>query len=1012
MAPNENGKQRHGSLASGLPQRIADSDPAVKEKIRQKVKSDIFVNPEPLKPMLFFNMSIFSFLLPEHWGFQPADFMNSLYMSLLDLNIMKAFETKGIINWNNTFTKLYPLKTTGDGNCLLHAISLFLWGIEDLDLQMRRVLYQDLFKDNGVKKYKQRWQLRRTAFDETLPSGGLRYDTMNWDDEWKLVIRNSSPEPNPEGQHMLPFHSLEEIHIFIMANILRRPIIVLADTMFRDHRGQSLQPQNVTGIYLPVLSKSKDCCTLPIILGYHGNHFVPLVGKKLLPDEHLEMALPLCTKDIEAFPVHFLLPDEEATKFSLLESYLSQKALPQSGIADTMVGIQVTILGDKQFNESVNIMETYFRLAEKNYRTGSMFTPQKKVETRTESGKAGVKICCMCNKSPADGENDVCKECLVTTCTSFHPSASAPPVSMPIDRFNDMTLEENGGKDPHESVYRGQPLLPSASNFDNNAQQCYSICVDKPCKTPGCQFYCSSKLPGDYCHTCGFNAPMGQQHNPMGQQHSPMGQQHSSIEKCRTTGCSNLANFDRQGLCDLCSETQQYKKPSRPQVVGYDLPSPPLPTASGFPSSYKERSNAPIDPSGLDSLQILQSSTGTKKCLERTCKLTGQEAFQGFCQRCYHKNVDIKKRVESVPQQRILTSTLKQGSMVPMYSAVSSVEVCRTKNCNLFGTKEQNGYCTKCLGDVLMKESNKCKNHWCGGQTFHDGYCKECFEHTPRLGGENLSSNVTCGQAISLPNLCITNGCQGVIVTLGDGKHCHGCHKEKNDTVQPMMKCVYPKCNEMTPRDQPICINCQDILDANKPKDVVATETPAPTTALKLACSICRNSFAGSDGICNICRPYKKNGGNATNEGTRCKSPGCDMFGTAEHDWLCSKCYSNKPAKRESHSAPIKSCMTKDEPYNPRKCVNGCGGWANVQVLNGLCNDCYQLYKTDRPGKGSQTPGKVSQSARIVNDPQGYQAEPRNRNRTDGKCFNPKCTNRGNPKSHGFCNSCSKKLEV
>lgn len=50
---------------------------------------------------------------------------------------------------------------------------------------------------------------------------------QNWEDEWEYLIEMTSPETSG-ARNRLPYNALEEIHIFVLANILRRPIVVLA----------------------------------------------------------------------------------------------------------------------------------------------------------------------------------------------------------------------------------------------------------------------------------------------------------------------------------------------------------------------------------------------------------------------------------------------------------------------------------------------------------------------------------------------------------------------------------------------------------------------------------------------------------------------------------------------------------------------------------------------------------------------------------------------------------------
>ncbi len=41
-----------------------------------------------------------------------------------------------------------------------------------------------------------------------------------------------------ESQEEPVYESLEEFHVFVLAHVLRRPIVVVADTMLRDSGGE------------------------------------------------------------------------------------------------------------------------------------------------------------------------------------------------------------------------------------------------------------------------------------------------------------------------------------------------------------------------------------------------------------------------------------------------------------------------------------------------------------------------------------------------------------------------------------------------------------------------------------------------------------------------------------------------------------------------------------------------------------------------------------------------------
>lgn len=53
----------------------------------------------------------------------------------------------------------------------------------------------------------------------------LPFVFQNWEEEWEKIVDMASPVASSNG---LQFDSLEDIHIFVLSNILRRPIIVIA----------------------------------------------------------------------------------------------------------------------------------------------------------------------------------------------------------------------------------------------------------------------------------------------------------------------------------------------------------------------------------------------------------------------------------------------------------------------------------------------------------------------------------------------------------------------------------------------------------------------------------------------------------------------------------------------------------------------------------------------------------------------------------------------------------------
>jgi hypothetical protein len=91
---------------------------------------------------------------------------------------------------------IVPLVTTGDGNCLLHAISRAMWGVELFFLMLKQELAHELTKH-------EEWYKSTTGYEEA---------------EWKRVVE--------QAESSNAYLSLA--HVLALANVLKRPITVYA----------------------------------------------------------------------------------------------------------------------------------------------------------------------------------------------------------------------------------------------------------------------------------------------------------------------------------------------------------------------------------------------------------------------------------------------------------------------------------------------------------------------------------------------------------------------------------------------------------------------------------------------------------------------------------------------------------------------------------------------------------------------------------------------------------------
>ena len=217
----------------------------------------------------------------------------------------------GHLNWwtkCSTLQRLYPLLTSGDGNCLLHAASLGIWGVHDRWLNLRQDVYHTLSSSVPEKTLKRRWLWYE--WQKNLQEG-LLLNADEWESEWKGVLNMADAKPRsprqplstvPEGSTIqntetsIPltrtksnswqphYESLEEIHICSLAHVLRRPIIVVADNWVYDFQGKPMSPIPFAGVYLPVECKPSECCRIPLVLAYSSSHFSPVVSTESSSD--------------------------------------------------------------------------------------------------------------------------------------------------------------------------------------------------------------------------------------------------------------------------------------------------------------------------------------------------------------------------------------------------------------------------------------------------------------------------------------------------------------------------------------------------------------------------------------------------------------------------------------------------------------------------------------------------------------------------------------------------------
>ncbi|XP_072267200.1 deubiquitinating protein VCPIP1 [Pyxicephalus adspersus] len=161
---------------------------------------------------------------------------------------------------NNNQELLIPVHVDGDGHCLVHAVSRALVG---------RELFWHALRENLKKHLKENLDRYKALFHDFIDSA-----------EWEDIISECDPLfVPPEGVPL----GLRNIHIFGLANVLHRPIILL------DSLSGMRSSGDYSATFLPGLIPVESCkgkdgqLNKPICIAWSSsgrNHYIPLVGIK------------------------------------------------------------------------------------------------------------------------------------------------------------------------------------------------------------------------------------------------------------------------------------------------------------------------------------------------------------------------------------------------------------------------------------------------------------------------------------------------------------------------------------------------------------------------------------------------------------------------------------------------------------------------------------------------------------------------------------------------------------
>ena len=597
-----------------------------------------------------------------------------------------------------------------------------------------------------------------------------------------MVIKMASTERKPPNAHGLPYESLEEFHVYMLANILRRPIIVMAHSMWHDLQGNSLQPQNFSGVYLPLRWTPEECSKHPIILGYYQMHFVPLVYTGVMDGETAatDFVAPLIVKDHNPLPIHFLTEEEAAKEDQLLHDYLTIEEIPHMDSDESLASTHVikgAALSTQIPPDDINLMTSYFKLVESHYR----------YYLETEYNPQGALQGGAIPNSDITSQNE-------DKISKMNATSQVPQGS---DMWTPPTNPNYKSSTSGSNVQQGNASneLPKLQDSAKNPERIMSM-INQSCKTKGCQYYRSIST-GEYCHECYSKL------KATGEIKDDAGK-----AKCRTEGCLNFSE-PGQEHCQVCQASAKFHDNMGPTAA----PSAPLPSNVLYPGQQagnniignnqqtaKPYQSVHVSSGNDDDLTTLMVNTqkvGSKKCVMPECQLTGHPAMSDMCQKCFEENRRIHEDVMSQAGTARIEHPALQKPMAQNSAPSRAVYTSTTRQCRTLGCQ---GLANSQLG------------YLCGGchLNLSPGTAFEKPNQTPSIPPPNydqalrlLQSNPAAAQmpqpnqasGYSDPNeqqqlpvltvqkhICATPGCQGIRL---EGGYCHDCVIKNRLTTNP-----------------------------------------------------------------------------------------------------------------------------------------------------------------------------------------------------------------------------------
>ncbi|XP_069751153.1 tumor necrosis factor alpha-induced protein 3-like isoform X2 [Narcine bancroftii] len=607
---------------------------------------------------------------------------------------------------------------------------------------------------------------------------------MIWDQEWENVIECADPA---SAASRAVTNIYQDVHFFVLANIIRRPIIVIAGNSEEGLKSSSSKTSSPAGIYLPLHWPPLQCCTCPVLLSYEHRYFTPLISINDIGPEinAFPLVVPDRTGSVE-LPIRFLLEAEKVNRKQLLSNYLIEISVPDCHGVEFINAARLLI---NPLPDDLNLVLDYFQLVNHRYKSW------QESSGNVTNNRNGKKVDFL---SPLSIVED---KCLTHGCPYFCSKFTKPFCHMCHDAFqsNKESSESKTGKQgdcrqvgKHFNKERSTSFEPQdvSDHQSKSGISFFSETNALKCKLAECPFTGSETLHG-FCASC-FHKLGHLDLIPEKGRNSDLAVPGEILDErldIFRERCSKCEQEGRKcnGLCDLTANALTLMRGTADQA-----------------SSELQQAGLGIVDSGQG--QDLQGGRvrESKQCKNPSCQFFGTEEQSGLCTTCFFKHVEglgVFSQRDSDQGHSEHSPSPPQRKCSQISSHLREMTVCRSSDCSMLANPAYSGHCQKCyvkqlysvplaghcpeehhIWDPLLP---RCSNgNAANSQRSSDQTTREPFV-LEQEGSGNTSCLVQNSQTRILPasdqlnlkpqkHICRSEGCEHFGNTKCDG-YCNAC---------------------------------------------------------------------------------------------------------------------------------------------------------------------------------------------------------------------------------------------